>query len=1056
MKKSILFLIRLITKASLILTVCSCYVNAQPAVQSQIDKLMPKPVPQAPNVAALGKYGDYEVDLFNGVPEISIPIFEVKSGSLSLPITLNYHASGVRPTDIASWVGMGWSLSAGGQVARNIQGKPDEAHYSGNVLKANPAVCGPAGTGTFYYLLNAAIGVTDTEPDIFSYSFPGKSGKFILPYGNAPILFPYSPVVLNAPSGFPKFEITDERGVLHRFGQNGVGTVTSADLTTSTNGGNPSFSAITAWHLMEMIAPNSDDKISLTYQPLGSSTTHDISYVYTVMDQCYASNFEPEASPCPPSFNGIPQLKNLDSYSAQKDLQTITFETGKVQFLLGGARNDVSTLNRLSQVKIYSLVNGGYVLQKIVEFNYSYFTNASGGDQALKLDGIQFKDKNDQVIQQYSFTYFTNSFSWTPTAPNFLNARDLWGYYNGAMLNTDLVLPTTIPYNETTGSATVNKTFGGGLNRSVNTQFIKEGVLKRITFPTGGYTEFDFEQNKYQKDGVSTDVGGLRVTKITSSDGTSAPPVVKTYKYGSGESGYGIPNFLDTKFNYSSTQKYYSDCPITSPISSYQIRTYFSNSSFSQESNIMYPVVTEYVGDLSGTTNGKTVYVYDNGSPTLDPPTVIPGSSKNYTNSLAWRRGKLTSKTIYDNTNQKLRAVSINYSLFKSANNLVGLGVYQYIAGNYSTCSGFTCANEAGELVNPQTFFFGTIYQNSGAWLESSVTESDYQGSDNTKFIDKTNVMTIHPDKLVVTQTVRGLSTNQQSVTVNRYPFDFPADFGSTGVAKGIYNLNQKNILTTPLETYTYLQTTSGTNQQITSAQITTFRENGNNTSQIVPDQIYVWESATAIAIASYVPSAINGANSGITMDPKFALRINMVSYDDAGNIQTVARNNNVNVTYLYGYNKTLPVAEVMNATTTESFYDGFETAVAAGTSHTGIGHTSGAYAPAFTIPNGRTYVIEYWSRPSGGAWSPVATNFSNGMTLPSGFDYDDVRVYPKDAQMKTYTYDPLLGMTSSISESGQTYLYEYDTFGRLAVIRNEKGSIEKQYSYHYKGQSTQ
>jgi len=54
---------------------------------------MPQPVPASPNVAALAKFGDYQVSHFTGLPEISIPIFEVKNGSLSIPITLSYHAS---------------------------------------------------------------------------------------------------------------------------------------------------------------------------------------------------------------------------------------------------------------------------------------------------------------------------------------------------------------------------------------------------------------------------------------------------------------------------------------------------------------------------------------------------------------------------------------------------------------------------------------------------------------------------------------------------------------------------------------------------------------------------------------------------------------------------------------------------------------------------------------------------------------------------------------------------------------------------------------------------
>src|SRR6267142_4085948 len=84
--------------------------QAQQHVQDLIKRLMPQPVPASPNVAALGKFGDYPVSYFTGVPDISIPIFEVKSGGLSVPITLSYHASGIKPTDVASWVGLGWAF----------------------------------------------------------------------------------------------------------------------------------------------------------------------------------------------------------------------------------------------------------------------------------------------------------------------------------------------------------------------------------------------------------------------------------------------------------------------------------------------------------------------------------------------------------------------------------------------------------------------------------------------------------------------------------------------------------------------------------------------------------------------------------------------------------------------------------------------------------------------------------------------------------------------------------------------------------------------------------
>lgn len=1024
-------------------------VASQPAhVQDHIKKLMPSPVPQSPNVAGLGKYGDYQVSHFTGIPDISIPIFEAKSGSLSVPIVLSYHASGVKPTDVASWVGMGWSLSAGGQVARNVQGKRDEEYFSSNPLNQNPTVCGPPGVGDFYYLQYAATRVNDTEPDIFSYSFLGKAGKFILPNGSAPLLFPYAPIVINTFSGLNKFEITDEQGVIHRFGQNAQG-VFSTDFTFATNGGNPTLSATTAWHLMDILAPNSNDQISFEYQQLGASPTHDISYSYTIMDQCYQA---PNAS-CPFPYAFL-QSHNINSTINQAGLKTIIFENGKVVFELDSInRSDVpAPLKRLKRIKIYSIVNGVDVLQKTIKFNYSYFKNAILGDQALKLDGIQFLDKTDVPIQNYSFNYFTNSFSWAPNAVNFLNARDLWGYYNGALANTDLIIPTTVSFNQTVGSGSSNLSFGGALDRNVNTLYIKEGVLKRINFPTGGYTEFDFESNRYNDVNGPTNAGGLRVTRITSVSDATSQPVVKMYKYGYNESGLGVANFSSLQFNYYSTQSYFSDCQVQNDVLYYQTRNYYTNSSIAQDSPILYPYVTEYFGDPMGATNGKIKYVYDDGEPTIDlirPIQSLQYSSKSYTNNYGWKRGKLTSKTVFDSSNKTISETSITRTLLKSADNVVGLEVYQFIVGT-TACSGTACQNEFGEFVDPQTFVYGQQTQSSGVLVETGVSETTYQDGDINKAVAKSELKTLHPDKLQVIASNTSLSaTSEQQITVNRYPFEFTTvNASSTGAAKGVYKLNQKNIVSTPIETYTYIQRPG--QELITSAQVTTFRENSANTSQVVPDQIYLWESAVPIAKAAYVPFAINGLTSAITMDSKFAQRINMVNYDDAGNILTVAKSNDINVTYLYGYNKSLPVAEVTNALNSEVFYNGFESiAPPPGvTPHTGIGCSNGTFYPPPTMPGGKTYVVEYWSY-NGSAWVYQSLPFANSMSLSGTID--DVRIYPKDAQMKTYTYDPILGMTSSINESGQTFKYEYDSFGRLGVVRNEKGNIEKQYSYHYK-----
>ena len=82
--------------------------------------------PTNPNAASLGKYVDIPVSLYTGVPNIGVPIYTIQEGPLSLPISLSYHASGVKINELASSVGLGWSLNAGGMISRTVLGLYDE------------------------------------------------------------------------------------------------------------------------------------------------------------------------------------------------------------------------------------------------------------------------------------------------------------------------------------------------------------------------------------------------------------------------------------------------------------------------------------------------------------------------------------------------------------------------------------------------------------------------------------------------------------------------------------------------------------------------------------------------------------------------------------------------------------------------------------------------------------------------------------------------------------------------------------------------------------------
>lgn len=1048
-----------------------CAQLPQPA-QDIVDRNIPKPVPASPNVAALGKFGDYQVSHFTGLPEISIPIFEAKSGDLSVPIILSYHASGIKPTDVASWVGANWAISAGGQISRSVRGKPDEGDYTSEALKGDPNVCGGPGVSTFYYLQNAARGVRDTDPDIYGYSYPGGRGKFIMPYGGVPYLIPAVPVKLDHQEG-DQYTITDERGTVHTFGKNSLGIV-ATEFTSGTG-----ISAKTAWYLMEMTAPNSDDEVTFTYQDVGTAYINDVAYSYTILDQCFAAN----GATCPSNTLPTAQISNVFNSVPQKANQTIYFENGKVEFMLSNdQRSDAVGLKSLDRIEIFGKVNGTYELQRTAKFVYSYFT-AQGESAGLKLDALQFKDSEGTLVQEYRFTYFTNSLSWNTGHANFLNARDLWGYYNGALQNNDLILPKTVPYQETAASPPGDITIGGALNRDVNVAYIKEGVLSRIDFPTGGYTEFDYESNKYYDGGIKN-AGGIRVTKITSRPDASSPAVVKTYRYGSAESGYGIANFNPFQFNYATTQHYYSMCEVSNPILDYQIRTFHSNTAFNQDSfdssPVRYPQVTEYIGDPSNSRLGKVVYEYTNDG---DVDHVVPSSGKYYRNTFFWKRGKLLSKTVYDSMNQKVAETKIVYDVYNTENDrYVGIGVHEFLAG-VNACASLTCQNEASEVVGTQTYQFAKYFQSTGTHLESQVQEFLYEPGVPGKYVLTQTDKVYEILKTQLKQVAVNRSNGDQVVTVNTYPFELSANASSTGNAKGIYKLNMKNIVASPVESFTYL--VRGGSESIISGQLTTLMECPANANYVVPDKVGIWESDQPLPKSSYVPVEVNATNNGLDMDSHYRERISMVAYDNVGNIQTVAKTNDAGITYLWGYNNARPVAQIVNASLDKVSYSSFESDGKGNWGYTGTpanllaAKTGEFYYPLSAgnitrqLPAGK-YKLEYWAKGtvslSGGTITAVRTSpaDANGWILyekevvmattttltvsgGSGAYLDELRMYPSDAQMTTYTYDPLNGITSVTDPSNFTVYYDYDAFGRLKFVKDKDGFIEKMNEYNYK-----
>lgn len=153
--------------------------------------------------------------------------------------------------------------------------------------------------------------------------------------------------------------------------------------------------------------------------------------------------------------------------------------------------------------------------------------------------------------------------------------------------------------------------------------------------------------------------------------------------------------------------------------------------------------------------------------------------------------------------------------------------------------------------------------------------------------------------------------------------------------------------------------------------------------------------------------------------------------------------------TSFYGYNSILPIGTVTNASNTEFYYEGFEDVGANVTTngHTGTCSYNGTYNVPFTLPNGRSYLIQWWNY-SGGIWSFNQQAYTGPRNL-SG-QVDDIRVFPIDALMSTYTYNPLVGKTSEAAPNGKTIFYQYDGLNRLQTVLDQDLNIIKTMDYKY------
>ncbi len=282
--------------------------------------------------------------------------------------------------------------------------------------------------------------------------------------------------------------------------------------------------------------------------------------------------------------------------------------------------------------------------------------------------------------------------------------------------------------------------------------------------------------------------------------------------------------------------------------------------------------------------------------------------------------------------------------------------------------------------------------------------------------------------------------------TIIRKNYIYPIDY-SRGSSDFIDKLVDANIINKPIEQYTEL------NNNVIEGQLTTYKT-GSNLG--LADIFY----QLPIPATNFTPSNYNRSFKFGTYENK----IMFISYSN-GNLIQYRKANDIDISYIWGYNNTVPIAEVKNATSDRIVFESFEEGSFSGKSTPGHTGNYSLYDKSYTtktLPKG-TYKVSYWRRAYGSNnWELIENiiNLNSSSTInvdetnkSQKYFIDDIRIYPVGAQMTTYTYEPLVGITSKTDENDVTTYYEYDSFGRLVRIRDHENNIIKQYDYHYKDQ---
>ena len=557
-----------------------------------------------PEGAMLGKFENIAISNYTGVPEISIPLYTIKMRELEIPIVINYNSSGIQVAEEATWVGLGWNLSVGGQITHIPVGADDDyeldnwsylSRYDqlmeGDIFQFSNTYSGRAERGWVwqacvpepqdnedgYYTFKYVKDYGFASPDIYNYMLPTTSGKFFLmPVTYKPTLFGAIKSVDSIHKDTDKWTIVDMNGIKYLFDSGGKEISKNMDIIQD----HITFSTAT-WKMSSIELP-SGELVDFEYEE-GVN-----------MKRNYFDNFESSDN-----LNWI-NLTNSNMYRhSAKYLKKIETENVRVIFSLSDNREDLlqSTFS-YDQGKLPKRLNSIYILDKLsnkiiksIKFDYDYMESS----HTPQTEEYNYKRLRLLSIQEFAFTesgiLVENPpfvFEYNTTLLPIKNSKsiDHWGYFNGR--NNQVYLPdlslaassglfdlSMYPdkvqklikdnYVTTNNGASIPKA-----NRGMDPDKAKGGLLTKITYPTGGYRLLKYEANEFTNhpvfsadeedngDGLFINISVTDLNKTSIGQECTSTPKISSYFFPDSDGKIKI-NDIDFTINRISSSVTFND-----------------------------------------------------------------------------------------------------------------------------------------------------------------------------------------------------------------------------------------------------------------------------------------------------------------------------------------------------------------------------------------------------------------------------------------------------------------------------------------------------------------